>query len=97
MSPVYGCVLLQKPLLNHIKKIKWDKNRINNFVKDETILCPGYNVIYIFGFVQTLFRRPIMIAFVSRNLISTPKKYVALTKEEIIVSRMEPFSVPVTK
>ena len=37
-------------------------------------------MIFIFGFVQTLFRRPIMIVFVSRNLISTSQKICSIIK-----------------
>ena len=51
-----------------------------NCITHKTSLCPGYNVIFIFGFVHTLFISPIMIVFVSRNLISTPQKIWSIIK-----------------
>ena len=78
MNPVYGCVLLQKPLLKPIRKIKWGNNRINNFVKDETILCPGYEVIQICFckiFLQWVLHK---VVFYCRNLFKITFKQIKL-------------------
>ena len=70
--PFYNNYFWQKQ--NYDQTNNQSNKRTTNFKTHKTSLCPGYNLIFIFGFSRTLFKSPIMIVFVSRNLISTPQK-----------------------